>query len=346
MALAQENKDLKDKVEQDYGFEELKILRELSMSRVRPPKTSNESNVDSQGRGMLVQWFPQWWGWYSKSSGTSTQSTTFDGELLDALADAMDDDTLLRRDTVFGQFNLAIGKGAVSLCTKEESERKTVVELQFENVNVSYESRSRSGSHKFSISLGALYLHDYLTENSTFPILVQPQTQPSTLRFRGSDKFETDEQSKPLFELTYEKKPLHLTTDHALHVNSRSLDVVYNPLPIKWLINFMSEPHKANARRIQAMKRKTRKQLIKNWEQILEGEFDYRSSWDLQFNISAPQILLVQNFIDSNAAVVVVDFGRLHLSNNADANKVIFQPSSPISDTEGHTANENNRWVN
>ncbi|XP_012135558.1 vacuolar protein sorting 13D isoform X2 [Megachile rotundata] len=333
--LPSDTKQLKEKVEQERSFDELRVLREIAMHRVRPPKLVQNSNVNvPQPRGMLEQWFPQWWGWYSKAPNINTQTTssTFDGELLDVLADTMDDDTLLRRDTVFGQFNFTLSKGAVSLCTtKNDSEiEKSVIELQFERVNLSYESRPRSGSHKFSISLGALYLHDYLTENSTFPILVQPQVIFSTTsRIRSSTEKLTNQLPQHLFEMTYEKRPLHLTADHSLHVNSRSLDVVYNPAVIHWLIDFICKPHRASTnQKFQAMKRRTRRQLIKNWEQILDADLVYRSSWDLQFNISAPQILLVENFVDSNAAVVVVDFGKLHLSNNVQNNEVIIKPGS------------------
>lgn len=182
-------------MEQELGFEELRVLRELAMAKVRPPNIQSSSNNSSpqQARGMLVQWFPQWWGWYSKAPNSCTppSSSTFDGELLDVLSDTVDDDTLLRRDTVFGQFNFALSKGAISLCTsKNDSDSpKTVMELQFERVHLTYESRPRSGSHKFYISLGALFLHDYLTENSTFPILIQPQTVAgSTSRLRSSSE--------------------------------------------------------------------------------------------------------------------------------------------------------------
>ena len=329
-------------MEQELGFEELRVLRELAMAKVRPPNIQSNSNGSSpqQARGMLVQWFPQWWGWYSKApnSNIPSNSSTFDGELLDVLSDTVDDDTLLRRDTVFGQFNFALSKGAVSLCTsKNDSDSvKTVMELQFERVHLTYESRPRSGSHKFYISLGALFLHDYLTENSTFPILIQPQiVTGSTSRLRSSSEKLVTQVPQSLFELTYEKRPLHLSVDHSLQVNSRSLDVVYNPFAILWLIDFVCKPHRYSSnQRLQAMKRRTRRQLMKNWEQILEGDFDYRSSWDLQLNISAPQILLVEKFTDSNAAVVVVDFGRLHLSNSFDSGEVIFRPGSPGSDNE------------
>ncbi|CAK9827070.1 Intermembrane lipid transfer protein Vps13D [Anthophora retusa] len=344
--LPTDMKQLKEKVEQERSYDELRELREIAMYRVKPPKLVQNSNVNvPQPRGMLEQWFPQWWGWYSKTSSTNTQtsSSTFDGELLDVLADTIDDDTLLRRDTVFGQFNFTLSKGAFSLCTmKNNGENvKAVIELQFERVNLSYDSRPRSGSHKFFISLGALYLHDYLTENSTFPILVQPQVIPTiNTRTRSSTEKLTSQLPQHLFEMTYEKRPLHSNADHSLYVNSKSLDIVYNPAVIHWLIDFMCKPHRSSNQKLQAMKRKTRRQLIKNWEQILDGDLVYRSSWDLQFNISAPQILLVENFTDSNAAVVVVDFGKLHLSNSIQTNGVIIRPGSPEKDLNSDDEDE------
>ncbi|XP_012282695.1 vacuolar protein sorting-associated protein 13D isoform X2 [Orussus abietinus] len=337
--LPTETKQLKDTIELERSFDELKVLREIALARVKPPKQPQSPTTSvPQARGMLVQWFPQWWGWYSKTPQNSTQtpSSTFDGELLDVLADTMDDDTLLRRDAIFGQFNFTLSNGVISLCTpveNPEGSQKTVMELRFERVQLTYESRPRSGSHKFSVSLGALYLHDYYTEKSTFPILVQPQvvTGPLQGRLRGSsEKLVSQATQQALFELVYEKRPLHLAAEHSLQVHSRSLDVVYNPLAMKWLMDFLCGPHRDSSdRRLQAMKRRTRRRLIRNWEQILEGDFVYRSSWDLRLKISAPQILLVERFTDVDAAVVVVDFGRLRLTNNPETETITSQPGSP-----------------
>ncbi|XP_072751576.1 intermembrane lipid transfer protein Vps13D isoform X2 [Anoplolepis gracilipes] len=352
--LPPETKTLKEKVENERNFEELRILRELAMHKVKPAKLQQESNKKMpQGHGMLEQWFPQWWGWYSKTPHSNngaqngSSSTTFDGELLDVLADTVNDDTLLRRDTIFGQFNFALVQGAVSLCTAKNGSdgTKTVIELKFERVNLSYESRPRSGSHKFSISLGALYLHDFLTQNSTFPILVQPQVvsngTSSRVRNLSSEKV-TKQTPHHLFELIYEKRPLHVSVDHLLHMYSQSLDIVYNPTVIYWLIDFIYKPHRSASsnQQLQAMKRRTRRQLIKNWEQILDGDFVYRSSWDLQFKISAPQILLVENFVNFNAAVVMVDFGKLHLSNYTDLNQVMLKTESINSDGDNNNDDE------
>jgi len=39
-----------------------------------------------------------------------------------------------------------------------------------------------------------------------------------------------------------------------------------------------------------------------------------RKTWELELDISAPQIIFVEHFCDKNAVIAVVDFGRLYLS--------------------------------
>lgn len=73
---------------------------------------------------MLLSWFPQWWGWYSAtqpiegdlSSGTK-DTGQLDDEIFDAIADTMENNTLLKRDAVFGQFNFTLKQGGISLCS-------------------------------------------------------------------------------------------------------------------------------------------------------------------------------------------------------------------------------------
>ena len=65
-----------------------------------------------------------------------------------------------------------------------------------------------------------------------------------------------------------------------LHIQSRSLDVVYNPAAVKWLTDFFTRPHqtpdaqlrRAARERYESMKQKTKQEFISNWEQILEGK--------------------------------------------------------------------------
>lgn len=65
----------------------------------------------------------------------------------------------------------------------------------------------------------------------------------------------------------------------SLHVRSQSLDVVYNPAAVEWLTNFFTQPYQqldwalrqAARHGYQAMKRRTRQELMRNWGELLEG---------------------------------------------------------------------------
>lgn len=75
----------------------------------------------SAGRNVLVRWFPQWIGWYSSTAiPANSETTQLEGEILQALSDTLEDDTLLRRDVVFGQFSFSLKSGLLNLCTVDE----------------------------------------------------------------------------------------------------------------------------------------------------------------------------------------------------------------------------------
>lgn len=43
-----------------------------------------------------------------------------------------------------------------------------------------------------------------------------------------------------------------------------------------------------------------------------------RTTWELELDISAPQIIFVEQFTNNNSAMAVLDFGRLQLSNRTE----------------------------
>uniref|UniRef100_A0AAR5PHD2 UBA domain-containing protein n=1 Tax=Dendroctonus ponderosae TaxID=77166 RepID=A0AAR5PHD2_DENPD len=343
-SLTTEENKIKDEVEKARCYEDLKVLKEVAMRTVTLPSKSAVQNTSS-GRSMLKSWFPQWMGWYSTPTSESTAQETpeanqLEGEILQVLADTAENNTVLKRDAVFGQFSFCLKTGTLSLCTldPEINETSPMIELEFTNVSLTICSKPRTSSHSVELSLDAIYLKDRMTNSTMFPILVGPpgldrtslaRTRNATAANPRNPSFnKLDEADQQLFYLIYEKRPPHSGCDYRLNVRTKCLDVVYQPNAVKWMLNFLCFPHQRDITqsRIEAMKSKTKLELFKNWEHILGGRVVERSTWELELHISAPQIIFVENFTDQNSAMAVIDFGRLKLKNNVSG---LEPPSKP-----------------
>lgn len=83
---------------------------------------------------MLVHWFPQWWGWYGAPQDTPPSAAPapapaptpapadLEEEILDVIADSLDNNTMLKRDTVFGKFEFILNKGSLNLCMETDAD--------------------------------------------------------------------------------------------------------------------------------------------------------------------------------------------------------------------------------
>ena len=336
--LNSEDKDFKEMIEKERSLDDLRELREICMMLLPQP---NEIKADdnNQGRSMLLHWFPQWWGWYGNnlSSPTTTPTTpildtqsTFEDEFLNALNDTVETNSILKRDAVFGKFHFILKKGTLDVFQGGfNTDLMQMIQFQFENLLLNVESRPRSGSHYVSLSLGSILLKDHLTMNTEFPDIIKPQSKDElqqkskiqrsrlTLGLTIASPPVVEENTEPLLQLEYERKPFNCSSDYRLLVKSRSLDIVYNIDVIKWIVDFLSKPHLQGARKkLEAMKHKTKMELKKNWEHIIEGRLSERKTWNLEIDISAPQIIFAENFADRlGSSIVVVDFGRMQITN-------------------------------
>ncbi|KAK8735874.1 hypothetical protein OTU49_017439, partial [Cherax quadricarinatus] len=142
----------------------------------------------------------------------------------------------------------------------------------------------------------------------------------------------------PLFSLVYECRPFNSKADHKLIVSSSALDVVYNPSALEAIKAFFTTPYQkkddvgylpqmtaltsAAKKRYEELKEQTKQELKRNWDQIIEGDLMTRKHWDIELDISAPQIIIPEHFRDKNATLVVLDFGKL-----------IFCSARPLSHT-------------
>ncbi|KAJ8723031.1 hypothetical protein PYW07_004211 [Mythimna separata] len=157
---------------------------------------------------------------------------------------------------------------------------------------------------------------------------------------------------EPLFQLTYEKKPFGINCDYKLWVKSASLEVVYNAEAARWAQQLwvksasLEVVYNAEAARwaqqwvcapwahaYAHVRDTTRARLRTQWEHMMHahqhpGE---RRTWQVELDISAPQILFVEQLTSRDSAVLVVDFGRLRLAN---ANLSDYAPHTPPADDE------------
>lgn len=174
------------------------------------------------------------------------------------------------------------------------------MDLQFKNLSLNIISRPRTSSYMVELSLGALLLYDKLTPGTLFPVLVGPPGQErlnqlakgkSCLPRTNTSNKLGDSGQDCLFYLVYDCRPENCASGYRyglflfvfcnslicdnfrLQIRSKSLDVVYHPSAVKWLIEFLCSPHHRTITQmhIEAMKMRTKKEIFKNWEQILDG---------------------------------------------------------------------------
>ncbi|GAB6019931.1 hypothetical protein CHUAL_001462 [Chamberlinius hualienensis] len=291
-------------------------------------------------------------------------SQVIEDELLDVLNDSVEEtDSLFRRDFVFARINFTLKSGVFAI-TSTVSDSSTVTEpllnLELSSVSLGVELRPRAASTLFDLTLGALYVKDAMTTGSIFPFIAAPQGHrdagskqqqqgafSSTFRkvfpwMTSTAPEETAEQ--PLFHLSYEKRPLRSMADYKLHVRSSSLDVVYNAAVFNRLREFIVTPHSlaANSGSSQTrlgeelaavankVKQQTKEELLKKWDKMLRGQEEkslLTRRWDIQLDISTPQVIVPENFLDQDTTIVIFNFGRLQFCT--DCPQRMTSPTSP-----------------
>ncbi|KAL1478254.1 hypothetical protein MTO96_016438 [Rhipicephalus appendiculatus] len=237
-----------------------------------------------------------------------------------------------------------------------------LVELRFAEVTVDVESRPRLGSFLFAARLGSLHLQDRTAPNSAYPYMLSPHAVeqvhmfPKALPLDGTKtqpsifKFLPFTSPVPLFELTYEKKPLGSNADHSLTVNTQSLDVVYNPSTIRTVKQFFTlfnyegssssggllNLSAAARTRYEMFKKHTKEELRHHWDLMLEGEESTLqiAKWDIHMDICAPQIIVPESLTDHTSATVLIDLGRVQFSNSSAPPEASRTDVEDISDDE------------
>ncbi|XP_065141972.1 intermembrane lipid transfer protein VPS13D isoform X2 [Paramisgurnus dabryanus] len=290
-------------------------------------------------------------------------------DLFDPLEDSQTLNTVTRKDHLFARLDLVLEKAAVTLYHQDKMKpllsESGVIQLEFSGVKIGIESLPRSESSLLSVKLGGLFLRDLTTQGSIFPVLVspkpdkvvvainQPVGQTNTTEI-SSQASEVESSVPPVFEMIYERNPIRSKFERRLEVNTSPLNIIYNPQAIKKVAEFFYkgrvhssgfgyqselELRVAEAARKQynKLKMQTKAEIRQTIDQLLVGEFIENSKhWTMKLDICAPQVIFPDDFQSEDPILVVVDLGRILLTNSQEDDKT----NPKISQTEGESDEE------
>ncbi|XP_067382192.1 intermembrane lipid transfer protein VPS13D isoform X3 [Channa argus] len=347
--------------------------------KVREPSSDPQSHspttsIPKSGSGMiqyLQSWFPGWGGWYGDSqdpdrpeellpSPSSWDILAETEDLFDPLEDSHTLNTFTKRDHLFARLEFLLEKGGVTLFHQDRRggtlHESGVIQLEFSGVKVIVESLPRSESSLLSVKLGGLFLRDLTTQGTVFPVLVSPKMDKVIF---ANSQASGQSSTSSVFEMIYERNPARCKFERRLEVNTSPLNIIYNPQAIKKVTEFFYKGRvhtsgfgyqselelrvaEAARRQYNKLKMQTKAEIRQTIDQLLIGEFIENSKrWTMKLDICAPQVIFPDDFQSGDPMLVVVDLGRILLTNCQDDTKTNSKPTQPegeeISDDEYQT---------
>ncbi|XP_030623060.1 vacuolar protein sorting-associated protein 13D [Chanos chanos] len=275
-------------------------------------------------------------------------------ELFDPLEDSQTLNSFTRRDHLFARLNFTLEKASVTLFHQDKSrslsKESGVIQLEFSGVKIGVESLPRSESSLLSVQLGGLFLRDLTTQDSIFPVLVSPKPDKVVVAINqpfGQTSFtETSSSTSsiepsvaPVFEMIYERNPVRSKFERRLEVKTCPLNIIYNPQAIKKVADFFYKGRvhtsgfgyqselelrvaEAARRQYNKLKMQTKAEIRQTIDQLLVGEFIENSKrWTMKLDICAPQVIFPDDFQSKDPMLVVVDLGRILLTNSQEDSK-------------------------
>ncbi|XP_076596695.1 intermembrane lipid transfer protein VPS13D isoform X1 [Chaetodon auriga] len=344
------------------------------------PTTSIPKSGSSGMIQYLQSWFPGWGGWYGDSQDPDRPEELLPNpsswdilaeteDLFDSLEDSHTLNTFTRRDHLFARLEFFLEKGRVTLFHQDRRgymlHESGVIQLEFSGVKVIVESLPRSESSLLSVKLGSLFLRDLITQGTIFPFLVSPKmdqvvaiNQPSG-QSSSISGCNAECSSSPVFEMIYERNPVRCKFERRLEVNTSPLNIIYNPQAIKKVTEFFYKGRvhtsgfgyqsemelrvaEAARRQYNKLKMQTKAEIRQTIDQLLVGEFIENSKrWTMKLDICAPQVIFPDDFQSGDSMLVVVDLGRILLTNSQDDAKTSSKATHPeredMSDDEYQT---------
>ncbi|KAM9299302.1 intermembrane lipid transfer protein VPS13D [Gastrophryne carolinensis] len=286
-------------------------------------------------------------------------------DFFDPISDTENLNTFTKRDHLFAKLNFQLEGGTITLLHIEKSstlsKETAFMQLEFSGMTVRLESLPRRDSSLLMVQLGGLFLRDLATQGTIFPNLVYPNAQKDVACFSqpssphtGSADFLSPGSSAsgddPVFKMLYERNPVRSLFERRLEVSTKPLNIIYSPQAITKVADFFYQGKvhssgfgyqselelrvaEAARRQYNKLKMQTKAEIRQTIDRLLVGEFIENSRrWTIRLDISAPQVIFPDDFLCPDPVLVVVDLGRILLTNSQDKRNVINNLAAETND--------------
>ncbi|XP_025097802.1 vacuolar protein sorting-associated protein 13D-like isoform X4 [Pomacea canaliculata] len=280
------------------------------------------------------------------------EESEIEQEILDVIHESSENSSFLRKDTVFARMSFALKTGSFKLvenCIGDmETSSCSLAEMQCATINMEFESRPRTSAMRFSATVGSLFLEDLSSKSSVFPYLICPQTKDPNSRsanpivqLRAAEKgrlLTKEEMSDPnwqFFKLVYEKNPSNSSFKYKALVTTRPIDIVYTPALLHRMKEVFTVPStslykSANALtswQFEKLRKQTQDELKHTLDQLLEAE-NRKGRWFIDFDISAPKLIVPEHLNEANPPLVVMDLGNFRFKTIAAEDEAVETKTS------------------
>ena len=347
-----EEEEEKKRIENEWSFKRLRLIRRTIFEKfIKTPQyqeylsklkrtsttAANDELMKSSSNRETNKGFYNYYLWriwnYNDNTAAAAiekqknDENEIDNEFRELINDTIEDESLLRRDTILInlEFNLKLASIVLLFNDKED-----FLEFKLDNGKLQFEARPRHESYLFEINLDSAYLINKYDLKTKFKNLIYPKSS-----------------QKQCFQFKYEHRPLNQIHENRIKSNltikSTSLNIIYNNDYILRLNSFVGDFNRIYKEIISSKLIENKNQIsIKNNDdddRVGEGVDDdsfvkkmnkindkvqvnkllnynkYINNTLFDIEFCAPNVLFPHNIYDENTFIIIIDFGRLTFLN-------------------------------
>ncbi|KAF7732148.1 hypothetical protein EC973_006403 [Apophysomyces ossiformis] len=341
-----EQLDELNQLERRLSYEDIRFYRSISRNRLKREKAKlaaeekrrrEEIEKSTGSSGWLSSW------WYGTAppiaeSETADQELVITEEQKQEFYDAIeyDEDKAavaesieFPKDTIFLSLRTTLNKGSFTVQRNPHAEKPIeLLSLVYDTVMLG--AVKYVDSWKATAALGDIRLYDGITLNSQYRQLmgVKKKDDPKRRQSKIDQTISRFINMKdPFFSITFEHKPFDGRADNAIQLIMRNLDIVYNALVIREILDFFRPPETSidSINALMEVAGDTLEGIKQQTQSSLELALEQHTTLDLHVDMDAPVIVIPEDCTSKSSRGIVLDAGHINVESKLAPPEVVSQ---------------------